>query len=137
MAGGPALDHVKLCSSGLHTALPSRNSDSDIRALAHMQIDAAHVSTCDAWKEVLQRTVHTAAAALGLPPECMVSEGGSSCHFELRLLQLRLCGREGVSAQCGIPPGVIPGVFATVRAQLPCVGGHEGGKLVLTRGAQL
>ncbi len=93
-----------------------------------LQIEASRISIGPSWEPVLQRAVHRAAAALGL-------KEGAARSIKPHLQQLLLC-EEGGQVADGKEMDSAPGMFAALLVQLPCIGGHEGGKLVVQHGGR-
>ncbi len=73
---------------------------------------------------MLQRAVQRAAAALGL-------KEGAASSIKPHLQQLLLWEEGGQLADGKEMDNAPAGMFAGLVVQLPCIGGHEGGKLVV------
>ncbi len=103
-----------------------------------LQVDGTKVSTGgEQWQQALSRTLAAAAPALGL------GQGSATAARLQPMLQWLLLAEAGsalgLAGSSASPPGSgqqqasssSGGTFGTLVVQLPCCGGHEGGKVVV------
>jgi hypothetical protein len=88
-----------------------------------LQVDAARVTIGASWQPVLRRAVQQVAQQLGLPD-------GAAASIDARLYKLLLYEQGGHFA-AHQDTEKEPGMFGTLVVQLPCAGGHEGGRLLV------
>jgi hypothetical protein len=91
-----------------------------------LQVDAARVTIGTSWEPVLRRAVRQVAEQLGLPE-------ASAASIDARLYKLLLYEQGGHFA-AHQDTEKEPGMFGTLVVQLPCAGGHEGGRLLVRHG---
>jgi hypothetical protein len=123
-AGGRLLGAAVLRRAGLRctrrTPLPD---PPHAGAAAAAQVDAARIAIGASWQPVLRRAVHQVAEQLGLPE-------GSASSIDARLYKLLLY-EEGGHFAAHQDTEKEPGMFGTLVVQLPCAGGHQGGRLLV------
>ena len=91
------------------------------------QVDAAKVTIGSSWNPILAEAVATVAKALDITSDTSANAAGS---VEARLYKLLLY-REGGHFAAHKDTEKEAGMLGTLVVQLPCAGGHQGGRLMV------